>query len=184
MHNLPKTVNYNTGHPVISAQNIIENSVDFATDKFVTEDVFEKENKRTDAKEGDVLLTIVGAIGRTAIMPANDGTLFQRSVCVIKPNRKIINPKFLKYYLDSGNVQDYIFKQAHGAAQKGIYIQQVKNITVPIIPLDLQNAIVNILENFYSICTSLSTGLPAEIEARKKQYEYYRDRLLTFKAKA
>ena len=53
-------------------------------------------------------------------------------------------------------------------------------MTVPVPPLDVQNRIVNVLDNFEKICSDLNIGLPAEIEARQKQYEYYRDKLLTF----
>ena len=51
-------------------------------------------------------------------------------------------------------------------------------ITVP--PLEVQNRLVSVLDNFEAICSNLNIGLPAEIEARQKQYEYYRDLLLTF----
>ena len=51
-------------------------------------------------------------------------------------------------------------------------------MTIP--PLDIQSRIVNVLDNFEKICSDLKIGLPAEIEARQKQYEYYRDKLLTF----
>jgi len=51
-------------------------------------------------------------------------------------------------------------------------------MTIP--PLDIQSRIVNVLDNFEKICSDLNIGLPAEIEARQKQYEYYRDKLLTF----
>ncbi len=53
-------------------------------------------------------------------------------------------------------------------------------MVVPVPPLDVQNRIVNVLDNFEKICSDLNIGLPAEIEARQKQYEYYRDKLLTF----
>ena len=58
---------------------------------------------------------------------------------------------------------------------------ELKKVEIPIPSLDVQNRIVQVLDNFDAICTDLSSGLPAEIEARKKQYEYYRDKLLTFK---
>ena len=48
-------------------------------------------------------------------------------------------------------------------------------------PIDEQHRIVEILDRFDTLCNDISTGLPAEIEARQKQYEYYRDKLLTFK---
>ena len=57
-------------------------------------------------------------------------------------------------------------------------------IKVPIPPLPEQARIVSILDRFDALCNDLSSGLPAVIEARRKQYEYYRDKLLTFKEKA
>ena len=51
---------------------------------------------------------------------------------------------------------------------------------VPIPPVQVQERLVNVLDNFETICSDLNIGLPAEIEARQKQYEYYRDMLLTF----
>ena len=57
---------------------------------------------------------------------------------------------------------------------------ELKKVEIPIPSLDVQNRIVQVLDNFDTVCTDLSSGLPAEIEARQKQYEYYRDKLLTF----
>ncbi len=57
---------------------------------------------------------------------------------------------------------------------------EIKAIKIPVPPLDVQSRIVNVLDNFEKICSDLNIGLPAEIEARQKQYEYYRDKLLTF----
>ena len=56
----------------------------------------------------------------------------------------------------------------------------MKKFMIPVPPLDVQSRIVNVLDNFEKICSDLNIGLPAEIEARQKQYEYYRDKLLTF----
>ena len=56
-------------------------------------------------------------------------------------------------------------------------------IKIPVPPLDVQQRIVEVLDNFEKICTDLKIGLPAEINARKQQYEYYRDKLLTFERK-
>lgn len=57
----------------------------------------------------------------------------------------------------------------------------IAKIKIPVPPLEEQERIVAILDRFDALCNDLTSGLPAEIEARKKQYEYYRDKLLTFK---
>ena len=57
----------------------------------------------------------------------------------------------------------------------------VRSLKIPVPSLEVQNRIVFVLDNFDAICSNLNIGLPAEIEARQKQYEYYRDKLLSFK---
>lgn len=59
----------------------------------------------------------------------------------------------------------------------------MEEFSIPVPPLEEQERIVAILDRFDALCNDPISGLPAEIEARKKQYEYYRDKLLTFKEK-
>lgn len=58
--------------------------------------------------------------------------------------------------------------------------ENISALEIPVPPLEEQARIVSILDRFDALCNDLTSGLPAEIEARKKQYEYYRDKLLTF----
>lgn len=176
MHNLPKTSIEKSGYPILSAQNINNGLIDMNASKYVDEDTFNRENKRTNVKKGDLLLTIVGAIGRVAVVENNLKALFQRSVCVIKPNNDIVTSKYLRYALESTTVQAFIQLNAHGAAQKGIYLKDVGKIKIPVPPLEVQGEIVRILDNF----TELTAELTVELTARKKQYEFYRDKLLNF----
>ncbi len=67
-----------------------------------------------------------------------------------------------------------------GGTVDSLDFQKVLAYKIPVPPLDVQNRIVNVLDNFEKICSDLNIGLPAEIEARQKQYEYYRGKLLTF----
>ena len=62
-------------------------------------------------------------------------------------------------------------------------VPSIEKITIPLPSLEIQERYANVLDNFESVCNDLKIGLPAEIEARQKQYEYYRDKLLTFKEK-
>ena len=59
-------------------------------------------------------------------------------------------------------------------------MKELKKIKIPVPALDIQKRMVELLDHFDAICTDLTSGLPAEIQARQKQYEYYRDKLLTF----
>ena len=64
-----------------------------------------------------------------------------------------------------------------------INLETIRSINIPIPPMEEQERIVGILDKFNKLINDLSIGLPAEIQARKKQYEYYRNKLLTFKEK-
>ena len=92
-------------------------------------------------------------------------------------NDKLIKPKYFFYLLQTKHLEE--LNTAGGVPS---LTQAVLNKVDLIIPsIEKQNEIVSILDNFETICNDLSEGLPAEIEARQKQYEYYRDKLLTFK---
>lgn len=86
--------------------------------------------------------------------------------------------KYLFYYLQSNN--EKILKIRNSGGVPSVNRSDLVNISIAIPSLEVQKRIVNVLDNFDAICSDLKIGLPAEIEARKKQYEYYRDLLLTF----
>ena len=72
-------------------------------------------------------------------------------------------------------------KLAHGTKVIEVTPDKLNDIIIPVPPLEEQERIVSILDRFDKLCNDISEGLPAEIEARQKQYEYYRDKLLMFK---
>lgn len=72
-------------------------------------------------------------------------------------------------------------QKASAGTVRNLNVDIVKGLLLPLPPLAEQQRIVATLDRFDALCNDLTSGLPAEIEARKKQYEYYRDKLLTFK---
>ena len=93
--------------------------------------------------------------------------------------KEIITQKFLYYILK--NMEATLNAMKRGAGVPHISGEMLGNILLPVPPLDIQRHIVVILDRFDALCNDITTGLPAEITARQKQYEYYRDKLLTFK---
>lgn len=87
--------------------------------------------------------------------------------------------KFVEYYLNSIDLSPYVT----AGAQPKLTQQALNNIKVPIPSLEAQRRIVSILDRFEALTTDLQSGLPAEIQARRQQYEYYRNQLLTFERK-
>ena len=88
--------------------------------------------------------------------------------------------KYVEYYLNSIDLSSWI----SAGAQPKLTQDNLNKIPIPVPPLSEQQRIVDILDRFDALTTDITAGLPAEIEARRKQYEYYRDKLLTFKQKA
>ena len=99
--------------------------------------------------------------------------------CLIFSDLKGLQNRYIYYYLCT--IQDYIKSNVRKASIPRLSRTVIENIQIPIIPEKEQDKIVDILDRFDTLCNDLSSGLPAEIEARQKQYEYYRDKLLAFK---
>jgi type I restriction enzyme S subunit len=116
---------------------------------------------------------------------ANAGSIFHRNgkfsitnVCgLLKPNTDVATPRYL-YYALGNRASKHVNR---GMGNPKLMSNVMSKIKVPVPPLEEQEHIVAILDRFDALCNDLTNGLPAEIEARRKQYEYYRDRLLTFK---
>jgi len=103
-------------------------------------------------------------------------------VLVIRINdRKAVLPKYLYFVLSSDNFFVYNMQNAKGAKMPRGDKTAIMKYPIPVPPLEEQERIVAILDCFDALCNDLTSGIPAEIEARQKQYEYYRDKLLSFK---
>ena len=99
---------------------------------------------------------------------------------ILKHNQ---NPKYISYYLQTSSFFQQKCKIAQGTKVIEVSSKKLEQILIPLPPLDVQERIVSILDRFDALCNDKTCGLPAEIVARQKQYEYYRDKLLTFKRK-
>ena len=155
-HNPPSGVEQSE-YLMLSSKNIDDDFITLDSPRFLSHSDYIAENKRTTVSEGDLLMTIVGTIGRVAIVPAGlNGICLQRSVAVIKPNKEIINNRYLMYQLQ--NMRSFLEKEARGVAQKGIYLKQVSQLDIKLPELEQQKQIVKVLDKV--------TGL---ISLRKQQ---------------
>ena len=147
-HNVPKALQ--SGYPMISARDIQDYKIDLSNPRFISLENFERENKRTNVQENDILLTIVGTIGRCAIIPNNFKRFtMQRSVAVIRTNQ---HPQYILAYIDSPKFQAQLLKKAIGTAQKGVYLKSLSETKVLLPPLEEQ---IQIASLFQSIETTI-----------------------------
>lgn len=151
-HNPPQGIT-NSLYLMLSSKNVFDDEITLDEPRFLSEEDFEKENKRTKVKCGDVLLTIVGTVGRAAVV-SNDLPPFtlQRSVAVLHPNDEVCSGRYLMYALRGK--RSYIESNSKGVAQKGIYLKEVARIDLPIPSKEIQKQIIEKLDKVSSIIKS------------------------------
>jgi type I restriction enzyme S subunit len=146
-HNPPKKKE--DGIPMLSARNIEYYNINFNKDvRYINQEDYRLEIQRTNIEKGDILLTIVGSIGRVALVDNDKKFAIQRSVALIKP--VLVSGKYLMYYLSSPFCQKFFTDNATGTAQKGIYLNKLKRMYVPLVPLEEQEKIVLKIEEILS----------------------------------
>ncbi|WP_394283230.1 restriction endonuclease subunit S, partial [Frisingicoccus sp.] len=130
-------------------------------------------------KEGDFILSNSMSFGRPYIMKTQ-GCIHDGWLAISNFDNSFV-PDFL-YHLLNSNMYQQIMKQkaSFGGAVQNLNADIVKELDMPVVPLEVQCEIVRILDNFTELTKELKAELTAELTARKKQYEYYRDNLLTF----
>lgn len=151
-HNPPP--NHEGGFPMLSCKEIYDGRIDFSlASRFVDQDGFDKENKRTAIKAGDVLLNIVASIGRSAIVPEKfPPFVLQRNVAVLDSE---ISSEYLTEFLMSPMALNYYDKNAKGTAQKVIYLGKLSEMLVPVPPQCEQDRIVKQLREMMDLCSKL-----------------------------
>ena len=127
---------------------------------------------------GDFILSNSMSFGRPYISKIK-GCIHDGWLSISKFEKYLLSD-FLYYSLTTSWIQQSFKQNASSGTVQNLNIDIVKDVNIPIPSLEVQAEIVGILDKFESMCNSLVEGLPAEIEARKKQYEYYRDKLLSF----
>lgn len=175
-HNPPKGEKNDTGYYMLSSQNIENGTISYENIRFLNKKDFEKENKRTMLEKGDILFSIVGSIGKTAIFQDDKKVTFQRSVAIIKCNNSI-NKKFLEYSLLSNDIKKQVYIMAKGGAQEGIYLEDLKKIKIKNVNLEKQNQFAKIIE----IAEKQKIELEKIIENYKKLKKGLMQQLLTEK---
>lgn len=146
-------------------------------DSYISEKVFEEYKKKyAYPNKGDILISCSGTIGRTVVFDGEASYFQDSNIVWLEQDETIVRNKYLRYCYE---MQPW--KIATGGTIARLYNDNILKAKIPVPPIEEQERIVAILDRFDAICNDLASGLPAEIEARRKQYEYYRDKLLTFK---
>ena len=145
-------------------------------DSFISQDLFrEYREKYNYPKNGEILLSASGTIGKTVIFDGEDAYFQDSNIVWISHNERLVLNKYLYYFY-----QIVKWNPSTGGTINRLYNYNLKNIKITLPPIEIQNKVVEILDKFQSLLADTKGLLPQEIEQRQKQYEFYREKLLTF----
>ena len=146
--------------------------------KYLSKEIYDKSKK---AEYGDIVMAVtsenVEDVCKCTAWLGEIPIAVSGHTAIIKHNQ---NAKYLSYYFHTEAFARQKRKLAHGTKVIEVTPSALNDIIIPLPSIKEQERIVEILDRFDSLCNDITTGLPAEIEARQKQYEYYRDKLLSF----
>ncbi len=165
--------------PFIQNKDFLGHYINYKTDYFIPNEIAIR-FPQILLNEKCLLISISGSIGKVAVFNHSQDAFIGGAIAVLKFKEKK-SLDFVMHFLMSASGQKLLLNGVKSGSHKNLTIADLKKITIPIPPLEIQQEIVKILDQFSALTTDLLAGIPAEIEARKKQYEYYREKLLTFK---
>ena len=145
-------------------------------DAYISKETFDEyQSKYNFPKKGDVLISAAGTIGRTVVYDGEPAYFQDSNIVWIDNDESIVLNSYLRYCYELKP-----WKASEGGTIPRLYNDNIAKAVIAVPSIEEQKRVVSILDRFDAICNDLTGGLPAEIEARRKQYEYYRDKLLNF----
>lgn len=169
---------------LITGTDFKSGQIDFGNCVFVSKERYEMDPNIIVGK-GDILITKDGTLGKVAYLAdePDKPTTLNSGVFRIHVTDEKVSPRYLFHYFTSKYFTDFVNSVKTGSTIPHLTQQGLVSLDIPIPSLEEQNRVVSILDRFETLTNDLTAGLPAEIEKRRQQYEYYRDKLLTFKRK-
>ncbi|WP_049476587.1 restriction endonuclease subunit S [Streptococcus constellatus] len=145
---------------------------------YISRELFEDYKLRFSyPKLGDVLISASGTIGRTVVFNGEDSYFQDSNIVWLDHDESQVLNRYLYYFYQMNP-----WKVSDGGTISRLYNGNIEKTRIPVPSLEIQSRIVQVLDNFDTVCNDLNIGLPKEIELRQKQYEYFREKLLTFVA--
>ena len=179
-HTTPKLVP--EGVPFISAAAVWDGKIHFEKAQgFITKDFDIECAKKYKPRRNDVFMVKSGSTtGKVAFVDTDADFNVWSPLAAMRTDNEI-TARYIYHFLQTSSAQNMVFTRMSHGSQPNLSMRTLEQFDIKIPSFDEQRRIVAILDRFDAFCNDLTSGLPAEIEARQKQYEYYRDKLLTFK---
>jgi type I restriction enzyme S subunit len=168
-HNPPKG-GVLSDYLMLSSKNVFDDDLHYAEPRYLTEEQHQLEDKRTGIVPGDVLLTIVGTVGRSAVVPTDAAKIsLQRSVAVIRTKKEIVEPRFMMYsFIERCEELNNL---ARGVAQKGIYLETLRELEFKFPPLSEQHRIVTLLDEAFAYIATAKANAEKNLQNARELFE-------------
>ena len=165
----------------LSPSNIQDGQMEYSKGTYITWSKYD-ESPEIKTYNGDIIFCKTASVGKVAVVKNLPYKATINPQLVVLKNIQC-SASFLAYVLETNSIQSKVISMAGVGSVPNISQKALSDIYIPIPSLYEQQRIVDILDMFNALANDLAAGLPAEIEKRRLQYEYYRDKLLTFKRK-
>jgi len=166
--------------PYITSKNIRGGDIFFDKVKFISRDDFNNLSRNRPILAGDFLISMIGTIGEIARVKKTDLDFYGQNMYLIRLDESLLHSGYFLHFFDSPKMKSHFNAVKNNSGQGYLKANNIDCISVPVPSLSEQKRIAAILDKFDALTNSITEGLPREIELRQKQYEYYRDLLLSF----
>ena len=177
---MPATPNYiENGIPYITSKNVRNGSIDFSDVKYISETDYKLISKNRSLRTGDLLITMIGTIGETAFVGDNT-EFYGQNIYVIRIDETKCLKRYYYHFLTMEKIKNSLISRKNASSQGYIKAGSIEKLSLPLPSILEQKRVIDLLDKFENLCNDVAEGLPAEIESRKKQYKFYRNKLLAF----
>lgn len=181
-HDSPKRSFENDAKYLLTSKNVKNGTICYDSAYKISKNDYDEINKRSIVDVYDLLFTMIGTVGEVGLI-IDEPDYAIKNVGLIKTGGDIILAKFLKYYLTSECVKQYIRENRSKGSQVFLALGKLRMLPVPVLDGAVMDELVSMLDKYDTYTRDMISTLNTELESRKKQYAYYRDQLLTFKRK-
>ena len=180
---MPSTPAYDESEGIayITSKNLSKGNIDYKGSKRISQKSYDDVTKNRPIKENDLLIGMIGTIGEIARVKKSDLPFYGQNMYLVRFDQKQIDINYFLHYFDSELMKDYFQSVKNNSAQGYLKAEHIEEIQIPLPALIKQREIAGMLDTYSALINDIAIGLPAELIARRQQYEYYRNKLLTFK---
>jgi len=168
--------------PYITSKNIGNGKINFEKVKRITMSDYKSISSNRPVITNDILVSMIGTLGEVACVDEAQLPFYGQNMYLLRLNTDIIEIGYFLHFFNSPKIKSFLIANKNQASQGYLKANHVDLLNVPVPPLPIQREIVRIMDNFTEFTEELTTELATELAARKKQYEYYRNDLLSFGA--